>query len=87
MIGHSEGMNLNTNRAKRLVKELQAYSAAATAILQLEEVMLRVPCGTSVLKAALKRLEGAGNQLSGGSGGVTLPGASLFAGQHRLLLR
>lgn len=76
----SEAHSLNTNRAKRLVRELQAYAAAAAALRGLEDTMARIPCGTSQLRAGMMRLEEVGVHLAGGSSSVTLPGAALFAG-------
>eukprot|EP00884_Botryococcus_braunii_P020575 jgi/Botrbrau1/7200/Bobra.0300s0026.1 len=51
--------NISVNRAKRLVKDMQAQAAAADAATRLEEVLQHKPCGSGVLKAALAKAEAA----------------------------
>jgi hypothetical protein len=61
-------------QAKRLLKEMQAQSAAAEATRQLEVVMAKRPAGAGVVKAALSKAEAAASNLS------SLGGASLAEG-------
>ncbi len=42
--------NVSVNRAKRLVKDMQAQAAAAEAAARLEEVLQHKPCGSGLLK-------------------------------------
>jgi hypothetical protein len=58
-------------QAKRLLKEMQAQSAAAEATRQLEVVMAKRPAGAGTVKAALSKAEAAASNLS------SLGGASL----------
>jgi hypothetical protein len=44
--------NVSVNRAKRLVKDMQAQAAAAEAAARLEEVLQHKPCGSGVLKVS-----------------------------------
>lgn len=49
-IDDARGANISVNRAKRLVKDMQAQAAAAEVAARLEDVLQNKPCGSAVLK-------------------------------------
>lgn len=75
----ADARRVNTNRAKRLLREIQAYIAAAAAIRHLDEVTSKAPCGAAPLRAAVARLEEASSTLSHPTNPVLPFGPSLFA--------
>ncbi|GMH42583.1 hypothetical protein BSKO_10502 [Bryopsis sp. KO-2023] len=60
--------NIGVDKARRLLKELQAQAAALEAANHLDSVMSKKPCGSGVLKSALTRAESACTSASGNSG-------------------
>ena len=78
-IRSADTRRVNSNRAKRLLREIQAYIAAAAAIRSLDEVTARAPCGAAPLRAAVTRLEEASSTLSHPANPVLPFGPSLFA--------
>jgi hypothetical protein len=78
-IRSADTRRVNSNRAKRLLREIQAYIAAAAAIRNLDEVTARAPCGAAPLRAAIARLEEASSTLSHPANPVLPFGPSLFA--------
>lgn len=75
----ADARRVNTNRAKRLLRELQAYIAAAAAIRHLDDVTAKAPCGAAPLRTAVARLEEASSTLSHPTNPVLPFGPSLFA--------
>jgi hypothetical protein len=55
--------HVNTQQAKRLRRELQAYAATADAARHLSTTLEKQPCGAAVLRSALARLEDASSSL------------------------
>ncbi|KAL6760662.1 hypothetical protein V8C86DRAFT_1058572 [Haematococcus lacustris] len=70
-IAEAKDANISVNKAKRLLKELQAQSAGAEAARQLEAIMSERPAGTGAIRAALSRAEVAASTLA------SLKGASV----------
>jgi hypothetical protein len=61
-IAAAEG-HVNTQQAKRLRRELQAYVSTADAARHLSTALEKQPCGAAALRSALARLEDASNGL------------------------
>ncbi|KAK9816451.1 hypothetical protein WJX72_000489 [[Myrmecia] bisecta] len=64
--------NISVNKAKRLLKELQAQAGAAEAAMKLAEVLQRRPAGSSVLKGALAKAEAASQAAANNTSGLTV---------------
>jgi hypothetical protein len=75
----ADASQIGTNRAKRALRELQAYTSAASAMQSLDSIMERTPCGAAPLRAAITRVEEASATLTAAANPVLPPSAALFA--------
>eukprot|EP00798_Chlamydomonas_sp_ICE-L_P023155 gene23155-30360_t len=67
-IGEAKEANISVNKAKRLLKELQAQCLVAEAAHGLELAMAKRPSGSGNLKTALLKAESAASALAGAGG-------------------
>jgi hypothetical protein len=73
----ADAQRVNTNRAKRLLREIQAYAAAREATAGLDAVMAKSPCGAAPLRGALTRFEAAFAAVTGAANPMLPPSSTL----------